>query len=80
MIKLFLVVIIIIAVAIFSVQNASPVTVSFLAWRFSASIAIILLLSALAGLITGVIAMSWFGIKRSRKEKKPTGEGPAEIR
>ncbi len=39
------------AVTAFMFQNAVPGTVSFLFWRFNASLAIVVLLSALAGAI-----------------------------
>lgn len=42
-------------VTIFSVQNASPVAVSFLFWRFDASLAIVIFLSVLSGIFMAVI-------------------------
>jgi uncharacterized integral membrane protein len=50
-----LVLIIIVLVAVFSVQNADPVKFKFLLWEFDASLAIVIFLSALTGLIAGVI-------------------------
>lgn len=50
-----LILVIIVLVAIFSVQNAIPVTITFFFWRFDASLAIVIFLSVLTGMITGVI-------------------------
>jgi uncharacterized integral membrane protein len=73
MITIVLVLIIISVVTIFSIQNAAPITVSFLFWSFKASQAIIIFLSMLAGiLVTSVILFSR-NIKRSmKKQNKPS--------
>ena len=63
MITLIIVLAIIVVVTVFSVQNAIPVAISFLFWKFEASLAIILFLSVLAGVIIGVIAASRFRMK-----------------
>ena len=55
MIYIALVLIIMVLVAIFSVQNADPVKFTFLFWKFEASLAIVIFLSVLTGLIAGVI-------------------------
>lgn len=47
-------------VAIFSVQNAMPVTVTFMLWKFEASLAIVIFLSLLIGMIVGAIIMFLF--------------------
>ncbi len=70
MITLILLVFIIAMVAIFSAQNATPVAVSLLSWRFEASLAIVILLTLLGGIITGMILMSWVRLKRSMRQKK----------
>ncbi len=41
-------------VTIFSVQNASPIVVSFLFWQFEASLAIVIFLSVLSGILIAV--------------------------
>ncbi|MCX7913590.1 MAG: lipopolysaccharide assembly protein LapA domain-containing protein [Thermodesulfovibrionales bacterium] len=41
-------------VAIFAFQNASPVSISFILWKFEASIAIIIFLCTLVGIIIGI--------------------------
>jgi len=61
-------------VVIFSVQNAGPVAVSFLAWRFEASLAIVIALSLLGGMVVGMTVLSWIRLRRSsRKKKAPDG-------
>ncbi len=60
--------IIIILVAIFSVQNAIPVTITFFFWRFEASLAIVIFLSVLTGLIIGVTIAFLLRIKTSSKK------------
>lgn len=79
MITIILAVIIILIVAVFSVQNAAPAAISFLFWRFDASLAIVIFLSVFAGLIIGVTIMSWFRIKRSQREKKESSEKPGSV-
>jgi len=69
MITVILVVIVIAGVAVFSVQNATPVAISFLVWRFDASLAVIVLLSFLTGMIVGMAVLSWTRIRRYVKKK-----------
>jgi uncharacterized integral membrane protein len=45
-------------VSIFSVQNAVPVTITFLFWKFEASLAIVIFLCAVCGMIAGAIIVS----------------------
>lgn len=68
MITLIIVLIIITVVTVFSVQNAIPVVISFFFWKFEASLAIVLFLSVLAGVIIGVSAASLSRRKLSRKK------------
>lgn len=46
--------------AIFSVQNAMPVTVTFMLWKFEASLAVVIFLSLVMGIIVGSIFMFLF--------------------
>ena len=68
MITLIIMVIIIALVTIFSVQNAIPVAISFFLWKFEASLAIVLFLTAVAGAIIGVSAVSFFRMKLSKNK------------
>jgi uncharacterized integral membrane protein len=63
-----IILIIIALVAVFSVQNADPVNFTFLFWKFEASLAIVIFLSVLAGLIAGVIITFLLRVK----PKKPS--------
>lgn len=71
MIIMVLVLIIVTVVTIFSVQNASPVSISFFFWQFEASLAIIIFLSLLAGAtITGLIFFSKYVQRAFKKPDK----------
>lgn len=48
--------------------------VSFLIWSFQSSLAIIIALCLLAGMVAGGIIASLMGMKRSRAVKKQEGE------
>jgi uncharacterized integral membrane protein len=70
MVILVFAVLIIAGVTIFSVQNASPVAVTFLFWNFQASLAIVIFLSTLIGVIIGAIVFSV--VRRKVSPKKGT--------
>ena len=57
---LFLALVILAGAIIFSAQNASPVTLSFIWWRFSASLAIVVFLAMLAGMV--IVGLFWLGL------------------
>jgi uncharacterized integral membrane protein len=61
-------IIIIAVVTIFSVQNAIPVVISFFTWKFEASLAIVIFLTFLAGMIIGVSISALFGMKLITKK------------
>lgn len=67
-----LLILLLIFVAIFSVQNAEPITVRFLAWQLSMSAALVIQLAALLGGLVGLTAGAW-----SKRAKRPAGE-PAD--
>jgi uncharacterized integral membrane protein len=69
MITLIIVLIIIAVVTVFSVQNAIPVVISFFLWKFEASLAIVLFLTGLAGVVIGVSAASFFRMRLSKKKQ-----------
>ncbi len=69
MITIVLLLVIIAAVTIFSVQNAAPVAVTFLFWRFEASLAIVIFLSVLTGILIAAIIVFSGHIKRSAKRQ-----------
>jgi uncharacterized integral membrane protein len=55
-------------VSIFSVQNAIPVTITFLFWKFEASLAIVIFLCAVIGMIAGAIIVSLLRAKAPPKK------------
>lgn len=59
---------IIFLVTVFSVQNAAPVAISFLFWKFEASLAILIYLLVLLGAGLGMIIMSWSRFRTSLKK------------
>jgi uncharacterized integral membrane protein len=75
MVSLIVVLLVVLLVALFSVQNAAPVAISFLFWKFEASLAIVIFLSALAGVLVTVIIYSSRSVKKALSAKKT----PAEI-
>lgn len=70
MVALILVVIVIVVVAVFSAQNAEPVSISLLSSHFDASLAVIALLFFLAGMIAGMAVLSWARMRRTARKKK----------
>lgn len=77
MINALLAVIMITLVTVFSVQNAAPVVMSFMFWKFEASLAIVIFLSLLSGVIIGAIVASLMRVKTKKKtEVTLKGEQP----
>jgi uncharacterized integral membrane protein len=76
---LILALLIIAVVAVFSAQNALPVSIVFLFWKFQASLAIVIFLSALTGVVIASIIFLWLRIRRTRKMARisRTGSKPA---
>jgi uncharacterized integral membrane protein len=66
---------VLILVAVFSVQNAVPTAITFLIWRFEASLAIVIFLTLLCGMIAGAIIASLLRWKPSAK-KEPQNPPP----
>jgi putative membrane protein len=67
------VVIMIALVAAFSVQNAMPISVTLLSWHFEASLAVVILLSVLAGMVIGIIVVSSIWLQRAAIKKREAG-------
>jgi uncharacterized integral membrane protein len=72
MVAILLVILIGVAV-IFSVQNASPVALSFLSWHFEASLAVVILLTLVVGMILGMAILSLSRLMRSMRKKREQG-------
>jgi uncharacterized integral membrane protein len=71
----------IVIVAVFSVQNAMPVAITFFFWKLEASLAIIVFLAALCGAVAGGIIMTLLKLKSSGKKAitKDTVSGSNEL-
>jgi uncharacterized integral membrane protein len=63
---LFLVVLMVAALVIFSVQNANPVTVSFVLWQFNASLAIVVFLALVTGMIIMAVVFLWMRLRKPK--------------
>ena len=68
MVILFFVVLIVAAAVIFSYQNHAIVTLSFITWQFSASLAIVVFLAVLAGMV--IMGFLWMGASFKKRFKK----------
>lgn len=55
-------------VAVFSVQNALPVAITFFFWKFEASLAIILFLTVITGMIAGALIVTLLKMKSSQNK------------
>jgi len=77
---LILIACIVIIVAVFSTQNSQPVSVSFFAWNFEASLAIVVFLSVISGVVLGVLASFLLRVTKRRKMAMgaKTPEAPQE--
>ncbi len=75
---LVLIVCIVVLVALFSTQNSQPVSVSFFLWKFQASLAIVVFLAVLSGIVMGIMAS--FFIRLSKKQKEMVKKVPETVR
>ena len=65
---IFFAVLIVASAVIFSAQNAATVTLKFITWQFSASLAIVIFLAVLAGMI--IMGLLWIGAGFKKRYKK----------
>ncbi len=63
MVTIVIAVLIVIVIAIFALQNAAPVSISFILWKIEASVAIIIFLCTIAGIIIGMIFSALLRLK-----------------
>jgi uncharacterized integral membrane protein len=73
--KLLFVLVLMLLVAVFSVQNAGVITVSFLRWHFAISEALVILLAAFFGALGGLIVGAVAGRRRPEKPPPPGPDG-----
>src|SRR6056297_4241555 len=65
---LFIAAFIAVLAVIFALQNAIPVTVSFIIWRVESSLALILIITFIAGLATSFLFNTLTRISRTRSD------------
>jgi len=63
--------VIVTVVAIISLQNATPVVIAFLFWKFETNLAVVIFLSLLAGLLMAAAIVLSGHMKRFLKKKDP---------
>jgi len=66
--KLLIVAVVMLLVAVFSVQNPGVISVRFLLWQFAMSQALVIMLAAVGGGLVGLIAGT---VARRRKAARP---------
>jgi len=69
---LFIAAFIAVLAVIFALQNAVPITVSFLIWQVQSSLALILIMAFIAGLITSFLFNT---LTRIRRTRSTSGQG-----
>ena len=62
-------VLVIAVVVIFSVQNAVPVSVAFLTWKFGASLAVIVFLAFVVGIAVTALSILAFRVKGTARRR-----------
>ncbi len=67
-------VLVIAAVVIFSVQNAVPVSVAFLAWKFGASLAVIVFLAFVIGIVVAALFSLALRLKNAAGRRAQKGK------
>ena len=72
---LVLALLIIVVVAVFSAQNALPVSIVFLFWKIQASLAIVIFLSVLTGIVIASIVFLWLRIRKAGKTGRASRNG-----
>lgn len=78
---LFVVVLLLLAVAIFAFQNPDPVTVRFLAWQTSSSLAIVSLVATASGVLMAAVFSAATRVRRwhrGRTDRRAGGPGADE--
>jgi lipopolysaccharide assembly protein A len=73
-IKTIFVLVLMILVALFSVQNAATTTVRFLTWQFAMSQALVIMLSVFCGALVGLVLGTVGGRQRSRPGDIPPSQ------
>jgi len=78
---LAVVAVLLLAVAVFAFQNPDAVTVRFLHWRLSASVAVVTIAAAATGALAAALAsLAARFVKWTRRPAGPSRPGPSETR
>jgi len=77
---LFIAAFIAVLAVIFALQNAVPVTVSFIIWRVESSLALILIITFIAGLATSFLFNTLTRIRRTRSDSDQKKEKNEQIK
>jgi len=64
-----LLILLLVAVAVFSVQNAAPIAVHFVVWDFTASAALVIQLAALLGALVGLM-VGMYSARTARRNRE----------
>ncbi len=64
--QLIVVIVVAILAVVFALQNAVPITVSFLTWRFESSLALVLLITLALGILMSLLVSVPSMIKRRK--------------
>jgi uncharacterized integral membrane protein len=81
--QLIAAIIVAILAVVFALQNAVPITVSFLTWRFESSLALVLLITVALGIIMSLLVSVPSTIKKMKlisSQKKKIQEEDSRIR
>ncbi len=65
----FIAIVIAMALVVFAVQNATAVTLTFLSWEFTGSLAVILALTFALGVLTGVFLSAPAWLRKAREAR-----------
>ncbi len=69
MVLLLVAAVIITIVVVFSIQNAAPVVITFFFWKFEASVAIVVFLSVIAGILIAWIIAYLASVRKYFKKR-----------
>ena len=72
------VLVLMVLVALFSVQNAGVITVRFVTWHFEMSEALVILLSAFCGALAGLLIGAFSGARKPAEPKRTADPAPPD--
>lgn len=69
---LIIFIILLVLIAVFSIQNAMPVFVTFFLWKFEASLALVIFITFLIGLFSGFFLFLFMRLRKNKGVNKKT--------